>query len=61
MACQLAGRYAVETANLPLTGTLVIDVPNATTGQCGEAHFPAVLPAKPSCTTASVGNAVKCK
>ncbi len=42
------GNYAVNGANLPLTGTMVIDVPNAKTGQCGEATFLAVSPAKPS-------------
>jgi hypothetical protein len=55
------GSYPVNTANLPLVGTLVIDVPYATTGQCGEAKFPATPPAKPSCIVVSNGNTVKCK
>jgi hypothetical protein len=42
-------------------GTIVIDVPNATTGQCGEAKFPAVPPAKPSCLSTSGGKTIKCK
>jgi hypothetical protein len=55
------GSYIVNTANLPLTGTLVIDVPYAETGQCGEATFPATPPAKPSCAVASAGKTVRCK
>jgi hypothetical protein len=55
------GNYPVNTANLPLTGTLVIDVPFATTGQCGEAQFTAAPPASPSCVSASGGKTVKCK
>jgi hypothetical protein len=48
-------------ANLPLVGTIVIDVPYATTGQCGEAKFTATPPAKPSCLSTSGGKTVKCK
>jgi hypothetical protein len=55
------GSFAVDTANLPLVGTVVIDVPYATTGQCGEASFPAAPPAKPSCSIAGAGSVVKCK
>ena len=44
------GNYVVNTANLPLKGTLVIDVPYAETGQCGEATFPATPPTKPNCS-----------
>jgi len=55
------GNYPVNGANLPLVGTIVIDVPNATTGQCGEAKFPAVPPAKPSCLSTSGGKTIKCK
>jgi hypothetical protein len=55
------GNYAVNTANLPLVGTLVIDPPYAATGQCGEAMFPATPPAKPSCLSVSGGKTVKCK
>ena len=55
-----AGRKPINGANLPLVGTIVIDVPYATTGQCGEAKFTATPPAKPSCLT-SGGKTVKCK
>lgn len=55
------GSYPVNPANLPLTGTIVIDVPFASTGQCGEATFPAAPPAKPSCTAVGGGKTVKCK
>jgi len=48
-------------ANLPLVGTIVIDVPYATTGQCGEAKFTVTPPAKPSCLSTSGGKTVKCK
>ncbi len=55
------GTYAINPANLPLVGTIVIDVPFASTGQCGEAMFPLAPPAKPSCIALSGGNTVKCK
>jgi hypothetical protein len=55
------GSYPINTANLPLVGTLVIDVPYAMTGQCGEATFSAVPPAKPSCLSTSGGKTVKCQ
>jgi hypothetical protein len=55
------GTYAINTANLPLVGTIVIDVPYAATGQCGEAQFTATPPAKPSCVLAGGGKTVKCK
>ena len=54
------GNYAVNTANLPLTGTLVIDVPYATAGQCGETAF-LTPPTKPNCSVAGGGKTVKCK
>jgi hypothetical protein len=43
-------------ADLPLKGTIVIDVPNATTGQCGETNF-----ATGNCAVVSAGNTVKCQ
>jgi hypothetical protein len=55
------GTYPVNAANLPLMGTIIVDVPYATTGQCGEARFPEVPPAKPSCVAASGGHTVRCK
>ena len=53
------GNYPINTANLPIVGTLVIDVPNATTGQCGEARFPGPTP--PNCISLGGGKTVKCK
>jgi len=49
------GSYAFDTANLPLTGFIVLDPPTAETGQCGAASFdgPGV------CT--SNGKSVVCK
>ena len=55
------GTYPIDGTHLPVVGTIVIDVPNATTGQCGEAKFPAVPPAKPSCLSTSGGRTIKCK
>jgi hypothetical protein len=55
------GSYAVNTANLPLTGTVIVDVPFATTGLCGESLFPGPPNPLGACSTASNGNVVKCK
>jgi hypothetical protein len=55
------GSYQVNTANLPLHATLILDPPTAATGECVEATWPATPPAKPSCLTASSGATVKCK
>lgn len=52
------GTYPVIPANLPLVGTLVIDTPFATTGQCGEAKFN-VAPL--ACTVVSRGRTIRCK
>jgi hypothetical protein len=54
------GNYPVNPANLPLVGTVVIDVPLAATGQCGDATFTATPPARPSCTQIA-GKTIKCK
>ena len=54
------GNYVVNTNNLPLKGTLVIDVPYAETGQCGETEFQ-TPPTKPNCSVAGGGKTVKCK
>ena len=51
---------AVTPASLPLRATLVIDVPTATTGQCGEATFPGPAPA-PYCGLRANGNAALCR
>jgi hypothetical protein len=52
------GTYLVPTGTLPLRGTLVIDAPNATTGQCGDAIF-TVPPGQPACT--STATSIKCR
>jgi parallel beta-helix repeat protein len=50
------GDYAVDTANLPLTGLVILDPPTAETGQCGEASF-----AGPEHTCTANGRSVVCK
>jgi hypothetical protein len=55
------GTYPVNTANLPLHATVVLDPPTAATGECIEATWPATAPVKPSCVSASGGATVKCK
>ncbi len=55
------GNYPVNPVNVPLIGALMIDVPFAMTGQCGEATFTAVPPARPSCVSTSGGKNIKCK
>ena len=56
----MAAPRVVNTANLPLKGTLVIDVPYAETGQCGETAFQ-TPPTKPNCSLTGGGKNVKCK
>ena len=51
---------AVTPASLPLRATLVVDVPTATTGQCGEATFPGPAPA-PHCGVKGSGNTAVCR
>ena len=55
------GSYAVNTANLPLTGVIILDVPFATTGLCGESKWPGPPNPLGTCTSVSGGNVVKCK
>ena len=55
------GTYPVAQADVPVTGTLVLDPPAATTGQCIEASFPATPPASPSCRLGKNGSVLKCK
>lgn len=51
------GSYGpIVLGDLPLKATLVIDVPFATTGQCGETNF-----ATGNCSVASAGNTIKCQ
>lgn len=47
-------------ASLPLTATFVIDVPNATTGQCTERKFVGPAPS-PACAFNKKGTALRCK
>ncbi len=49
----------VPPAGLPLNATVVVDVPLATGGQCGDAHFPGPLPA--GCRLNAKGSTVGCK
>ena len=51
---------AVTPASLPLRATLVIDVPTASTGQCGEATFPGPEPA-PHCGLNGNGKTAFCR
>jgi hypothetical protein len=55
------GSYAATPADVPVTATLVLDVPTAVGGQCVEARFTAAPPASPSCVLASSGATLKCK
>jgi hypothetical protein len=47
--------------HLPLVGTIILDVPNATTGLCGEVRFPSATMPLGACTVAGGGNIAKCK
>jgi hypothetical protein len=55
------GSYPVAATEVPVTATLVLDVPRAIGGQCVEERFPAVPPASPSCALRSGGATLKCK
>jgi hypothetical protein len=46
---------------LPVRVVLVVDHPNAVSGQCGEWLFPATPPAMPSCVLDGSGSALKCR
>lgn len=47
------GDYALDTANLPIKGTLVFAPPLATNGQCGETAA--------TCVTTGSGNILRCR
>lgn len=51
---------AVAPAALPLTATLVLDPPLATTGQCGERSFPGPKPT-PVCVLNAAATTLRCK
>jgi hypothetical protein len=55
------GAYAGNPNDLPVHAIVVIDRPFAATGQCGEWRFPAIPPARPSCTVNRTGSTVKCQ
>jgi hypothetical protein len=52
--------YPVTGAQLPLHATIVIDTPQATTGQCGEAAWPGPTPS-PACRLNSLNSKVTCR
>jgi len=54
------GSYAMSPAHMPLKGTMIIDSPLATTGQCGEALFPGPAPA-PHCAFNPSGSTLRCR
>ena len=54
------GTYALSPAAMPLKGTMIIDAPLATTGQCGEALFPGPAPA-PHCAFNELHSKLRCK
>jgi hypothetical protein len=51
--------YTIAPSETPLHGTLVVDAPVATTGQCGEAEFPG-LPG-PACAFNTEQSALRCR
>ena len=54
------GSYAMSPASMPLKGTMIIDSPLATTGQCGEALFPGPAPV-PHCAFNPSRTTLRCK
>jgi len=53
------GSYAVAQNEIPVKGTIVIDSPMASNGQCGEAVFPDA--GGPTCAFSTSGSTLKCK
>ena len=53
------GSYAVAPNEIPVKGTIVIDSPMASNGQCGEATFPDA--GGPTCAFTTSGGTLKCK
>lgn len=54
------GGYPVAHDAIPVSATVVLDSPRATTGQCGRATFPGPPPA-PSCRFNATGSALTCR
>jgi hypothetical protein len=52
------GSYAINTANLPLAATIILDPPFASNNQCGELRFTGPVP---RCTYAAGPGILKCK
>jgi hypothetical protein len=55
-----SGDYSLNSANLPVKGTLILDAPYASTNQCGDALFPGPAP-MPSCTYLATAGLLRCK
>jgi hypothetical protein len=53
-----SGSWPVSPSHLPVRGMIVIDAPEATTGQCGNADFPGPTP---SCSFNGSGSALRCR
>ena len=53
-----SGSWPVSPSHLPVRGMIVIDAPNATTGECGNAAFPGPAPA---CTFNGAGSVLRCR
>jgi hypothetical protein len=53
-----SGSWPVPPSHLPVRGVIVIDAPNATTGECGNADFPGPAP---SCALNGSGSSLKCR
>ena len=54
------GSYALSPTRMPVKGTMIIDSPLATTGQCGEALFTGPAPA-PHCAFNLSGSTLRCR
>ena len=52
------GSWPVVLSHLPLRATLVIDAPNATSGECGNADFSGLAP---TCSFKGSGSSVRCR
>jgi hypothetical protein len=51
----------ITAGDLPLTATLVLDPPQATTGRCGDARFPGPLGVAPTCVMDGAATKVRCR
>ena len=53
------GSYAAS--SLPVQVGVILDPPNAVSGQCGEWRFPTLPPAAPSCMLNAIGSVMRCR